>query len=603
MSSDKPIKSRPYGELAHDDDGLPSTRQAGQRDYLVGTVLDRKYRVLRKIGEGGMGSVYLADHEAIDRKVAVKVLLGKLAADSLAIRRFQQEAKAISKIQHPNTVTIYDYGKIVENDGEERLYIVMEFLRGSTLAQILRMEGPMEGLRASRVLRQVCASLADAHGIGIIHRDLKPDNIFLTEVGGNKDWVKVLDFGVAKLADGDSVGSLTQTGMIFGTPKYMSPEQAEGKKIDYRSDIYAIGVVLYELLTGQPPFISDTPVGLLLKHISEPPRPFQMVAGNRRIDPHLEGIVMRALEKNPDRRQQQVTEFATELEAYEQSRIGGHRGYARGGGVAVGPASFGVSPAEAHLSEVYDYDPLAAPITPLESGLWTSPERQPVTAALITYPEVPSHPETLGKGWTGAPPPHSSDRWWLVLAVIMMAGLVAFGVQHYRKPQLLTVSNGSVEGAPPQSEIEREGSMGAAVSTPPELTVPQTRQERRRRVVTSPAKIPQIVKEAPTITVHLVSIPAGARVRLDGRQVGVTPADIILPRGKGELVFTFRKKGYRSTRERVLSSRDQTVAARLRRRSSGAGTESPKRCAEGQPAPCLPKRDTGSVNFKVDDLK
>ncbi|MCA9550784.1 MAG: protein kinase, partial [Myxococcales bacterium] len=290
-------------------------------DKLVGQLLAGKYKILKKIGEGGMGSVYIATQEPIDRKVAVKVLLGKLAEDEIAVKRFEQEARAISKMQHPNTVTIYDFGRTSE-DEDDRLYIVMEYLKGQTLTQVLRKDKVLAPARACKVVRQVCASLADAHATGIIHRDLKPDNIFLTEVGGDKDWVKVLDFGVAKLADSEGAGTLTQTGMIFGTPKYMSPEQAEGRPIDYRADIYALGVVLYELLVGRPPFIADTPVGLLLKHISEPPPPFSKVRPDLQIDPRLEAITMRALDKRPDARQQMVAELAAELEAFERIATG-----------------------------------------------------------------------------------------------------------------------------------------------------------------------------------------------------------------------------------------------------------------------------------------
>ncbi len=299
----------------------PAPAKKKRQDQLVGQLLAGKYKILKKIGEGGMGSVYIANQEPIDRKVAVKVLLGKLAEDEIAVKRFEQEAKAISKMQHPNTVTIYDFGHTGEDEGE-RLYIVMEYLKGRTLTQVLRNDGQIAAPRSARIIRQVCASLADAHQAGIIHRDLKPDNIFLTEVGEDKDWVKVLDFGVAKLADAEGAGTLTQTGMIFGTPKYMSPEQAEGRPIDYRADIYALGVVLYELLVGRPPFIADTPVGLLLKHISEPPPAFQKVRPDLEIDPRMEAIVMKALEKIPDRRHQMVSDLAADS---GELRALGHR--------------------------------------------------------------------------------------------------------------------------------------------------------------------------------------------------------------------------------------------------------------------------------------
>lgn len=320
--------------------GAPTNTPRKKRvDKLVGHLLAGKYEILKKIGEGGMGSVYIATQQSIDRKVAIKVLLGKLAEDEIAVKRFEQEARAISKMQHPNTVTIYDFGR-TDDEEDERLYIVMEYLKGRTLTQLLRTEKVLPGPRACKIMRQVCASLADAHATGIIHRDLKPDNIFLTEVGGDPDWVKVLDFGVAKLADSEGAGTLTQTGMIFGTPKYMSPEQAEGRPIDYRADIYALGVVLYELLVGRPPFVADTPVGLLLKHISEPPPPFAKVRPDLQIDPRIEAITMRALDKRPDARQQMVAELASEMEAFERLYSG--QMYAMPSGTYPTPAQGGL---------------------------------------------------------------------------------------------------------------------------------------------------------------------------------------------------------------------------------------------------------------------
>ncbi|MCA9556679.1 MAG: serine/threonine protein kinase, partial [Myxococcales bacterium] len=202
----------------------PSAYSDTAPNRLIGTYLAGKYRILQKIGEGGMGAVYTANQEPIDRKVAVKVLLSSLAHDEVAVRRFEQEAKAISRMRHPNTVTIYDFGKTAAGE----LYIVMEYLEGETLAELIRRERQVAPDRAARIIRQACASLSEAHAAGIVHRDLKPDNIFLTALGGEPDWVKVLDFGLAKLADNETTAQLTQRGKVFGTPRYMSPEQAQG---------------------------------------------------------------------------------------------------------------------------------------------------------------------------------------------------------------------------------------------------------------------------------------------------------------------------------------------------------------------------------------
>ena len=290
----------------------PSAYSESAPNRLIGTYLAGKYRILRKIGEGGMGAVYLANQEPIDRKVAVKVLLSSLAGDEVAVKRFEREAKTISRMRHPNTVTIYDSGKTTANE----LYIVMEHLEGETLADLIHREGAVPADRAARIIRQACASLSEAHEAGIVHRDLKPDNVFLTRLGNEKDWVKVLDFGLAKLADNEQTARITQQGKVFGTPRYMSPEQAQGLTLDGRSDLYTLGVVLHELLTGQSLFKAETMVALLVKHISEPPPLLFSVRPDLHFDPRLERVVQRALTKELDQRLPSMDAFASALEPF-----------------------------------------------------------------------------------------------------------------------------------------------------------------------------------------------------------------------------------------------------------------------------------------------
>ena len=305
-------------------------------DRLLGSFLAGKYRILEKIGEGGMGTVFLASQEPIDRQVAVKVLHHSLTNDDVAVRRFKREARVISRMRHPNTVTVYDFGQTQAGE----LYLVMEFLEGQTVAQLLRTEGPLPGLRASRIIRQACGSLSEAHDFGIIHRDLKPDNIFLTRYGDTQDFVKVLDFGLVKLGDSETMHRLTQQGKVYGTPRYMAPEQAEGKPIDHRSDIYTLGVVLYELLMGRPLFTAETMVALLVKHIQTPPPPMAAVRPDLNVDPRLESLVMWALAKKAADRPQTVKELARELERWEQEA---QAGLSAGGGFAIGPPANGPS--------------------------------------------------------------------------------------------------------------------------------------------------------------------------------------------------------------------------------------------------------------------
>ena len=312
------------GELGEPEPIVPSGTGTGSQnatrlaqpgpDRLLGSFLAGKYRIIDKIGEGGMGTVFLASQEPIDRQVAIKVLHHSLTSDDVAVRRFEREARVISRMRHPNTVTIYDFGRTQAGE----LFLVMEFLEGQTVAQLVRNEGPLPGLRGARIIRQACGSLSEAHEVGIIHRDLKPDNIFLTQFGDQQDFVKVLDFGLVKLADSDSVHRLTQAGKVYGTPRYMAPEQAEGKPIDHRSDIYTLGVVMYEMLMGRPLFVAETMVALLVKHIQSPPPPMAAVRPDLDVDPRLESIVMWALAKKPQDRPQTVKELARELERWEQ---------------------------------------------------------------------------------------------------------------------------------------------------------------------------------------------------------------------------------------------------------------------------------------------
>ena len=294
---------------------LPLAPEVTSSERLLGTVLDGKYRIQRELGRGGMGTVFAAIQDPIDRQVAIKVLLSSLVGDEVAMLRFEREARTISRMRHPNTVTIYDFGRTPANEP----YIVMELLEGETLGDVLRRDGRVEPWRACRIIRQACASLAEAHREGIVHRDLKPDNIFLTSLGEATDWVKVLDFGLAKLADNDATPRITQQGKVFGTPRYMSPEQANGSPIDHRSDIYGLGVILFEMLTGMAPFSAETILALLLKHISDPPPPFAQIRPDLQIDPRLEHVVREALAKDPLDRPQSVSQLGQMLEALERT--------------------------------------------------------------------------------------------------------------------------------------------------------------------------------------------------------------------------------------------------------------------------------------------
>jgi eukaryotic-like serine/threonine-protein kinase len=270
-------------------------------DPLLGTTVDGRYKVMAVIGEGGMGTVYEVRHTTLDRRFALKVLRRDVAQDPELTARFIQEAKAAASIGHPNIIAVSDFGELaVDTPAGGRAkahYFVMEHLTGITLAALLKSEHTLAPKRAAKILIQCASALEAAHDAGVFHRDLKPDNIFLSE--GSTEFVKLLDFGVAKIA---GTGRLTRAGMVFGTPHYMSPEQAAGETVDHRADIYALGVIMYECFAGRVPFEADTYMGVLTQHMFVAPVPLERAAPDPRGLGALAPVVMRCLSKKPESR-------------------------------------------------------------------------------------------------------------------------------------------------------------------------------------------------------------------------------------------------------------------------------------------------------------
>jgi serine/threonine protein kinase len=281
-------------------------------DALVGMTLDGRYKILRVIGEGGMGVVYEALHVVIEKPVAVKVLRHTFTSRPDVVERFRQEAKSASRIGHPNIIDVSDFGETPSGAS----YIVMEMLTGEDLADILARERVLSPARAVRIVYQVARALDATHRKGIVHRDLKPENIYLISVDGAADVVKVVDFGVAKMSDlenGTGGRKLTRTGMLFGTPEYMSPEQAAGKPFDHRVDVYALGAIFFELLTGRVPFEGENFMEVLAKHGRDRVPSLVEVNPGTRVSLELERIVARALAKDPADRYQTMGDLANEL--------------------------------------------------------------------------------------------------------------------------------------------------------------------------------------------------------------------------------------------------------------------------------------------------
>jgi serine/threonine-protein kinase len=286
-------------------------------DRLVGQTLEGRYHIDRKLGEGGMGVVFAARHAVIERPLAIKVLKREVMRDTATIKRFVQEAKAASRIGHPNIVDVTDFG--TTTDG--LTYQVMEFVDGVTLGQALRKDGPFRASRAIRIAGQLARALGAAHTKGIVHRDLKPENIFLIDRDGRKDFVKIVDFGIAKVipVGGAPVAEgprLTRAGAVFGTPEYMAPEQAAGRgDTDGRVDVYALGIILYEMLTGRVPHRGDTTVRTLAMQMLDPIEPPSKVRPDAGIVPELEAVVMKALAKKREQRYATMADLLADLEA------------------------------------------------------------------------------------------------------------------------------------------------------------------------------------------------------------------------------------------------------------------------------------------------
>ena len=429
-------------------DGTPLGGAAGRPkrpDPLVGTLLAGRYVLKQRLSAGGFGIVYLAHQATIDRPVAVKVLSGDVASQAEVQQRFLNEAKAISRLNSPYTVRLIDFGSL--DDG--RLYMVTEFIEGESLDVVVQNDG-LSLLEAVRTGDQICQSLHEAHAAGIVHRDLKPQNLMRQRVAD--EWiVKVLDFGIAKLG---AAGTVTAAHSVLGTPQYMAPEQAQAEAVDARADLYALGVVLYELLAGRPPFEGGSVSSLIYRHIHEAPPPLSEVAAPRPIPAALEAAVMRLLEKRPEDRFQSAREVQTALAEWIRT---------------AGPE------AEAPRQPV-----------PPPSG------RPPAPSTLLS-------------------PPHTGRRRAVALAMVVLAAAVGVGLALALnrptpvmplEPQVLTVA------APPTPEpsivpptaAPASTAAPAATAAPEPTTAPPPAAARvgaARRPVSAPQSVPPAVPSHP----------------------------------------------------------------------------------------------------------
>lgn len=379
--------------------------------WSEGNIIRGKYRILAKVGQGGMGAVYKATHVTFEELRAIKVMNPELLGDALFVKRFKQEAVIARKLDHPNAVRVEDI-----DESEDGLpFMVMEFIEGMSLKELIEKHGPIPAARACSIIKQVAAALNAAHSLGMVHRDIKPANIVLIQTPGGEQ-AKVLDFGIAKIKEarsGDSGMTLTGTGIVIGTPQYMSPEQALGKRgeqLDGRSDLYSLGVVMYQMLTGELPFKTDTTMQLLLAHINTPPRPVLEAKPGLNIPPALARVVMRLLEKDPAARPQTGEALIQELIAAEEGReapIAAAPVAADDGATMIAsPAHLRQAPAQTQATPVPPVMPTATTVTP------------PLAAAVS--PSSPVQTTDQGSRRSRAPV--------YIVAVIIVIALAAGGV-------------------------------------------------------------------------------------------------------------------------------------------------------------------------------
>ena len=297
-------QSYPAGTLTCPNDGARLIKLAAEHDTLIGRVLDERYEIRAPLGKGGMGTVYRGWQLSVDREVAIKVIHPKLSNDRSAVKRFLREARLASRLSQPNIVNVYDFG---QSGGV--LYLVMELLRGHTLASELGKGRRLNAKRTVTIAAQLCDALEAAHAQGIVHRDLKPSNIVILDDPPGRDLIKVLDFGLAKSLVQDSGSLVTNTDALLGTPLYMAPEQIDGRESDQRADLYSLGCMMYEMLTGRPPFVDTAVSAVLARHMSDTPAGLPA-----HVPPKLTGVVMRLLEKKVEDRVQSAGEVRKVLD-------------------------------------------------------------------------------------------------------------------------------------------------------------------------------------------------------------------------------------------------------------------------------------------------
>jgi serine/threonine-protein kinase len=550
----------------------PELHLGAEADPLVGRVLNGRYTIVSALGHGGMGRVYKALQAPLDRVVALKVLGAGHDRDPNFYKRFFLEASVTARLTHPNTITLYDYGRT--EDGV--LFIAMEYLNGRTLSQAMQADGPLAQERVIHIAQQICRSLREAHSIGIIHRDLKPANVMLLTQHDDHDFVKVLDFGLVKFFSGEGTeGDITNAGTFMGSPHYIAPEQARNQSPDQRCDIYSLGVLLYHMLTGRAPFTGAAPVDIILKHLHEAPVPLAEARPDLRIAPELQQVVLRCMAKGRDERFQSMDELLLQLKAVR----------AKLSGAATPQPSNPDLTADVSAGAVAQTPPtpqpgLRTPSQPM-SAMRATPARGIPHVSRPPPPPVEAlfdqaTPVRRSAGRPGVPWRRRAAKAGPILRVagppafILLAGIGA-AIYVLRAPVQVAVVR--VAAAP-------------AVTSPPLVTsspavIPPPAVISSAEVASSPA-MPMAAAAPQGGLVTVSSLPSGAEVRdANDRRLGTTPLDLRARPG-ALLRLTLRLKGYRpATVNRKVDGEYDTVRVTMKRAQPIASPPKPRNRSAG----------------------
>ncbi len=524
-------------------------------DPMIGTLAAGRYRIIKLLGEGGMGQVYLAEHEAIEKRVALKVLRAEYATKGEIVTRFQQEAISASRIKHPNVLDVFDFGQL--EDG--CFYLAMEFLAGNDLADEITRRRVLDAATGIRVSMQICRALAAAHANGVVHRDMKPENVFLQRTADGEEIVKIVDFGIAQLRSKDDAvvetkRRLTRTGMIFGTPEYMAPEQASGKHADLRADIYAVGIIMYEMFTGAVPFTGETFLGVLTKHLNEPAPFMNVVFPELAITVELQAVIMRALVKDPDVRYQSMLEFAQAISATPDA-------------AALGYRAIQSSLAEHSLS----YLP-HAPSTPTHQQF--SPSTPPPAA--VQAPDLARNGLAITGQETAAARAETligAEAMTRPLAPRAKGGAIAAGLLGLLAAGgggawLLAARNARTTSPAPE--------ISAVVAAKPTEPAPSTSAVPAASAEVKANPSPATVTPTSAVRLEVSSDPLGATLLKNGFQVcDVTPCEVLA--APNETLELQAVKGALKGAAKVLAQRDQKVTIKL---SAPSVAASPKHDAQ-----------------------